>query len=90
MSSREPTEIGTRSQTAKIIRIDGLKEWVGLNLPSDSKLRDLILRERDVLRAEEFISKLESWLLLAVNDGTYSHGASSLQIHKTARSSRER
>jgi hypothetical protein len=52
-----------------MIRIAVLKEWVAQNFPRDSKLRELILAERSVLSPDEFVSKLESWLILARNEG---------------------
>ncbi len=52
----------------KTVSIKPLKEWILRNAPTDSKLRQLILSEKETMTADEFISKLESWRLLAVNE----------------------
>jgi hypothetical protein len=50
------------------ISIARLKHWVFQTLPRESKLRELILSEKEVLTVGEFVTKLETWLLLAAND----------------------
>jgi len=53
---------------ASTARIDRLKQWVLQKLPRESKLRELILSEKEILTVDEFVTKLETWLLLAAND----------------------
>jgi len=50
------------------ISISRLKQWVLQKLPRESKLRELILSEKEILTVDEFVSKLETWLLLATSD----------------------
>jgi len=54
--------------SASIVRIDRLKQWVLQKLPKESKLRELILSEKEILTVDEFVTKLETWLLLAANE----------------------
>ena len=54
--------------SASTVRIDRLKQWVLQKLPRESKLRELILSEKEILTADEYITKLETWLLLGAND----------------------
>lgn len=41
-----------------------LKEFAFSNLPEGSKLRDLILGEKEELGVEEFLAKMDLWLKL--------------------------
>ena len=50
------------------LSIGTLKMWASRNFPRESKLRQVILSEKETLTCDEFISKLETWLLLAVNE----------------------
>ena len=54
--------------SASTVRIDRLKQWVLQKLPRESKLRELILSEKEILTVDEFVTKLETWLLLAANE----------------------
>ena len=54
--------------SASIVKIDRLKQWVLQKLPKESKLRELILSEKEILTVDEFVTKLETWLLLAANE----------------------
>ena len=54
--------------SASTVRIDRLKQWVLQKLPRESKLRELILSEKEILTVDEFVTKLETWLLMAAND----------------------
>ena len=54
--------------SASTVRIDRLKQWVLQKLPKESKLRELILSEKEILTVDEFVTKLETWLLLAANE----------------------
>jgi len=55
---------------SKTVSIQPLKRWVLQNLPNQSKLRQLILSEKETLSADEFIIKVESWLLLMQNESS--------------------
>ena len=46
------------------ISLLGLKQWAIRNLPAHSKLRELVLAERETMTAHEFVTKVETWLLL--------------------------
>lgn len=46
------------------IDIRSLKEFARQHLPRDSALREIILSDRDVLDAEEFLVKVDVWLKL--------------------------
>jgi len=66
---REETELHKREnenlpmrRTAKI-DIRSLKALVLEKFPRDSPLRVTLLAERDLLSIEEFLAKLETWLL---------------------------
>jgi hypothetical protein len=48
----------------RIINIEPLKVFANQNLPRDHPLRKLLLAERSLLKPEEYIAKLESWLCL--------------------------
>ena len=50
------------------ISMSRLKQWVLQKLPRELKLRELILSEKDILTVDEFVTKLETWLLLAANE----------------------
>ena len=54
--------------SASTVRIDRLKQWVLQKLPRESKLRELILSEKEILTVDEFVTKLETWVLLAANE----------------------
>ncbi len=42
----------------------GLKSWVLKHLPFDSRLREVILLDKDSLTHSEFLVKLDVWLKL--------------------------
>jgi hypothetical protein len=48
----------------KKVKIKPLKEFALHHLPASSHLRELILSEKDVLPAEEFIACVSVWLRL--------------------------
>ena len=54
--------------SARTVSIGPLKQWVSRNLPMESKLRELIRSEKEILTVDEFLIKLETWLLLAANE----------------------
>jgi len=54
--------------TTNTVSIGRLKQWVVQKFPKESKLRELILSEKQTLTVDEFVSKLETWLLLATSD----------------------
>ena len=47
-----------------MINMGRLKTFALERLPPDSTLRDVLLAEREELTAEEFLAKLDVWLLL--------------------------
>jgi hypothetical protein len=47
---------------ASTVNIGRLKQWVLQSLPRESKLRELILSEKEILTVAEFVVKLETWL----------------------------
>ena len=51
-------------QTEFKIDIRPLKAFVSEKFPKDSPLREALLAERDVLSAQEFLAKMETWLNL--------------------------
>jgi hypothetical protein len=46
------------------INIRSLKRFAQEYLPRSCALRDVLLAEREELDAEEFLAKLETWLML--------------------------
>ena len=52
------------NQTRFKIDIRPLKAFVSVKFPKDSPLREALLAERDVLSAQEFLAKMETWLNL--------------------------
>ena len=60
-------EIGHESLTLKPIRsvnINGLKRFATENLSSTSRLRDVLLSERDWLTPVDFLAKMDVWMRL--------------------------
>lgn len=51
-------------QTAYEIDIRPLKAFVSEKFPKNWPLREALLAERDVLDAQEFLAKMETWLNL--------------------------
>lgn len=60
-SSRLQPQAG---KTSCDIDIRPLKAFVSENFPKNWPLREAILAERDVLDAQEFLAKMETWLNL--------------------------
>jgi len=56
--------IATAPKASAKLDMRRLKDFAMRNLPEDSKLRILILSEKDELDAKEFIAKLGIWLKL--------------------------
>lgn len=48
----------------KRVNIRHLKNFASKTLPRDSIVRDLLLSEKDVLDAQEFVGKMEIWIKL--------------------------
>jgi len=46
------------------VRITRLKDFAVNSLPKDSRLREVILNERDELDVNEFVAKIDVWLKL--------------------------
>ena len=53
---------------ASTVSIGGLKQWVLQSFSKESTLRVLILSEKEILTVDEFVTKLETWVLLAANE----------------------
>jgi len=45
-----------------VVNIRQLKAFATLRLPKDSVLREALLREPDVLTAEDFVGRIGAWL----------------------------
>jgi hypothetical protein len=58
-----PKELGEVQKGLKV-RITRLKDFAVDSLPRDSRLREVILNERDELDAAEFVAKIDVWLKL--------------------------
>lgn len=50
--------------TMKNVNISSLRSFALKNLPPASPLRDVILSEKEELMPQEFLAKLDIWLLL--------------------------
>ena len=48
----------------KSLDIRRLKQWIIKHLKPDSRLRDVILLEEDIMLPEEYLAKLDVWLKL--------------------------
>ena len=48
----------------KQLDVRSLKKWAKKKLPSDSKLRELILLDEDRMLPEAFLAKMDVWLAL--------------------------
>jgi hypothetical protein len=48
----------------RLVDIRLLKRWVVRHLGQDSRLREVVLLEPDILGAEDYVSKLGVWLKL--------------------------
>lgn len=48
----------------KRLDVRSLKKWAKLKLPSDSKLRELILLDADRMLPQAFLTKVEVWVSL--------------------------
>ncbi|MEM3465388.1 MAG: hypothetical protein QXO75_07840 [Nitrososphaerota archaeon] len=63
--SRELKDVmATAPETSAKLDMRRLKDFAIRNLPEDSKLRILILSEKDELDAKEFVAKVSVWLKL--------------------------
>jgi len=47
-----------------MIDIRSLKGFAGERLPSSSRLRNVLLSERDQLKANDFLAKMDIWMTL--------------------------
>ncbi len=52
------------TQVSRRVNLRELKEFVLINLPKKSLLRDLILSEKEDVTANEFVVKIDMWLKL--------------------------
>ena len=61
-------EIGHESLTLKpicrAVTISGLKRFAAESLPGNSRLRAVLLSERDQLTAKDFLAKMDVWMRL--------------------------
>jgi hypothetical protein len=51
-------------QADRLVDVSNLKELAAKRLEPDSALRDILLREREILSTDEFLAKLDIWLKL--------------------------
>ena len=56
--------LGEPDLTVRSVRLEQLKRFA-LGLPPSSTLRSILLAEKDYLRADEFLAKMDTWLRLA-------------------------
>ena len=67
---RDPSiiEIGHENFTLKLncraVNMSGLKRFAAENLPSNSRLRHVLLSERDQLIPVDFLAKMDVWMRL--------------------------
>ncbi|NQT09392.1 hypothetical protein HQ586_09965 [Candidatus Bathyarchaeota archaeon] len=64
-SGDEPGIVGYNLQ----VDIHGIKLWATANLPATSHLRGILLLEKDILTAAEFLAKMDIWLKLIKLEG---------------------
>lgn len=57
----------------KQLDVRSLKRWVRNKLPSDSKLRELILLDADRMLPEAFLTRVEVWLSLFDIEHDHQH-----------------
>lgn len=50
--------------TDNSVDLESLKRWADVKLPTSSTLRRVILLEKRILAAEEFLAKMDVWLKL--------------------------
>lgn len=55
--------LGTKEQ-GNPIQIKRLKLWACANLPASSRIRHVLLLEKDVLLVYEFLAKMDIWMKL--------------------------
>jgi hypothetical protein len=48
----------------RAVNINGLKLFAAESLPGNSRLRDVLLSERDQLTANDFLAKMDVWMRL--------------------------
>ena len=53
----------------KFVDIESLKKWALANLPVSSRLREILLLEKDKLSIEGFLAKMDVWLKLIRLEG---------------------
>jgi hypothetical protein len=51
-------------QADRLVDVSNLKELAAKMLEPDSALRDILLREREILPTDEFLAKMDIWLKL--------------------------
>ena len=59
------SQVHTDTQkSTKTVNVSPLRSFALKNLPPTSPLRDVLLNEREELTSQEFLAKLDIWLLL--------------------------
>ncbi|MFQ6060283.1 MAG: hypothetical protein ACE5KV_03160 [Thermoplasmata archaeon] len=71
---QKATPISNRGQMGAVsssnpISTNGIKTFVSSRFPPGHALRETVLAEREKLEPEEFLAKMETWLIL-LNQGT--------------------
>jgi hypothetical protein len=65
--THEPLENNTGNSGVKDnkINISRLKKWASRYLSSSSNLRSVLFQEKIILTKDEFLAKIETWMILA-------------------------
>jgi hypothetical protein len=61
--------ISTLRDSPQSVSTKGIKAFVSSHLPSNHPLRQVVLAEKEKLMCEEFLAKMEVWLVLLDNKG---------------------
>ena len=56
--------VSKRTPCRKLIDMSRLKDFVECNFPPGEPIREVIICEKDIISAEEFLAKLPIWLKL--------------------------
>jgi hypothetical protein len=62
--NRQTSQLTDNCSRIRNINVRALKQFAANNLPDRSPLRTVLLGERDEISPNEFLAKLEVWLVL--------------------------
>lgn len=63
-SERNESSAGRRNRTIRSVSTRGIKKFARNHLPPEHPLREVLMAERDTLTPEEFLAKMDVWLVL--------------------------